>query len=166
MVGSVASNFTDLVMVGERIELGIRRWKLTQANSNVGFAKKLLPEKKKGEANVVLIELVFSQGKGTTPSYPVQFHVGAGSTVAHSPPIFIEAGRLVDSPISHLNCESRAPNGKLGTYIPNPGGRLRESPTILKPSPYTHSPIHILRGGRQTESLTLSFATRSPPELR
>ncbi|RDX76408.1 hypothetical protein CR513_43601, partial [Mucuna pruriens] len=34
----------------------------------VSFAKKLPPEKRKGEANAVLIEPVFPQGKGTTPS--------------------------------------------------------------------------------------------------
>ncbi|RDX97229.1 hypothetical protein CR513_20032, partial [Mucuna pruriens] len=56
VMGSVASNFADLVVVGERIKLGIRREKLTQANSNVGFGKKLPPKKRKGEANATLIE--------------------------------------------------------------------------------------------------------------
>ncbi|RDX78664.1 hypothetical protein CR513_41028, partial [Mucuna pruriens] len=76
VVGSVTSNFVDLVVVGERIELGIRRGKLAQASSSVGFAKKLLSEKKKGKGNAILIELFFPQGKK------------ARSTVAHasSPP--------------------------------------------------------------------------------
>ncbi|RDX68397.1 hypothetical protein CR513_52624, partial [Mucuna pruriens] len=87
VMGSVTSNFTDLVVVGKRIELGIRRGKLAQANSNMGFTKKLLLKKKKGEANGVLIEPVFPHGKGTTPLYPVQFHVRVRSTVAHSPPM-------------------------------------------------------------------------------
>ncbi|RDX95563.1 hypothetical protein CR513_21894, partial [Mucuna pruriens] len=43
MVGSIASNFADLVVVGERMELGIRRGKLAKANSN-----KLPLEKRKG----------------------------------------------------------------------------------------------------------------------
>ncbi|RDX88591.1 hypothetical protein CR513_29794, partial [Mucuna pruriens] len=47
VVGSVASNFADLVVVGERIELGIRCGKLAQANNHVGFAKKLPSEKRK-----------------------------------------------------------------------------------------------------------------------
>ncbi|RDX73480.1 hypothetical protein CR513_46914, partial [Mucuna pruriens] len=84
VVGSVASNFANLVVVGERIELGIKREKLAQANNNVGFAKKLPPEKKKGEANAVLIGPIFPQGKGAIPSYPVQFHAGAESTTAHA----------------------------------------------------------------------------------
>ncbi|RDY10083.1 hypothetical protein CR513_05454, partial [Mucuna pruriens] len=78
VVGRFASNFADLVVVGERIELGIRHGKLAQANSNGGLAKKLPPEKKKGEANAVLIEPVFPYGKETVPLYPVQFHVEAG----------------------------------------------------------------------------------------
>ncbi|RDY00571.1 hypothetical protein CR513_16232, partial [Mucuna pruriens] len=59
VVGSVASNFADLVVVGKRIELGIRCGKLTQASNNVGFTKKLPSEKKKGEANIMLIEPIF-----------------------------------------------------------------------------------------------------------
>ncbi|RDX82942.1 hypothetical protein CR513_36186, partial [Mucuna pruriens] len=75
--GNVTSNFTDLVVVGERIKLGIRRGKFAQASSNVGFTKKPASEKKKGEANAVLVEPIFPQGKGNTPSYPTQTHVGS-----------------------------------------------------------------------------------------
>ncbi|RDY12081.1 hypothetical protein CR513_03166, partial [Mucuna pruriens] len=82
-LAAVTSNFIDLVVVSKRIELGIRHGKLTQANNDVGSAKKLALEKRKGEANAVLIEPIFSQGKGTTPSYPTQFHGGAGSTASH-----------------------------------------------------------------------------------
>ncbi|RDX69967.1 hypothetical protein CR513_50850, partial [Mucuna pruriens] len=74
VVGSVASNFAELVVVGKRIELGIK------PNNNVGFIKKLPLEKKKGKANAVLIE----PGKGTTSSYLVQFPVEVGSTTAHA----------------------------------------------------------------------------------
>ncbi|RDX97794.1 hypothetical protein CR513_19389, partial [Mucuna pruriens] len=71
-------------VVGERIELGIRREKLAQVGSNMVFAKKLTLEKKKGKANVVLIEPVFPPGKGVAPSYLTQFHIGAESTAAHA----------------------------------------------------------------------------------
>ncbi|RDX85506.1 hypothetical protein CR513_33293, partial [Mucuna pruriens] len=59
VVGNVASNFADLMVVGERIELGIRRGKLTQASNNAAFAKMPVSEKKEGETNAVLVEPVF-----------------------------------------------------------------------------------------------------------
>ncbi|RDX92297.1 hypothetical protein CR513_25586, partial [Mucuna pruriens] len=49
IVGNVASNFVDLVVVGERIELGIRRGNFTQTNNSASFTKKPAPERKKGE---------------------------------------------------------------------------------------------------------------------
>ncbi|RDY12551.1 hypothetical protein CR513_02632, partial [Mucuna pruriens] len=42
VVGSVATNFADLVIVGERIEFGIKRGKFAQTPSNIGFAKKTM----------------------------------------------------------------------------------------------------------------------------
>ncbi|RDX82879.1 hypothetical protein CR513_36280, partial [Mucuna pruriens] len=51
VVGNVASNFMYLMVVGERIELGIRRGKLTQASNNVSFSRKPVLEKKKGKTN-------------------------------------------------------------------------------------------------------------------
>ncbi|RDX63963.1 hypothetical protein CR513_57543, partial [Mucuna pruriens] len=63
IVGNVASNFADLVVVDERIELGIRRGKFAQTNSSANIAMKPVPEKKKGEANAVLVEPVFRQTK-------------------------------------------------------------------------------------------------------
>ncbi|RDY04537.1 hypothetical protein CR513_11721, partial [Mucuna pruriens] len=65
VVGNVASSFADLVVVGERIELGIRRGK-----------KKVKP--------------VFPQGKANPPSYPTQIHVGGSrwaATYANPPPM-------------------------------------------------------------------------------
>ncbi|RDY11523.1 hypothetical protein CR513_03792, partial [Mucuna pruriens] len=56
VVGNVASSFIDFVVFGERIELGIKRGKFAQSGSNIGFTKKPNQEKKKGEANVVLLE--------------------------------------------------------------------------------------------------------------
>ncbi|RDY00940.1 hypothetical protein CR513_15787, partial [Mucuna pruriens] len=66
VVGNVASNFADLVVVGERIEVGIQRGKFAQTNSCTSFAKKPTPEKKKGETNVVLIKSIFPQTKANT----------------------------------------------------------------------------------------------------
>ncbi|RDX89627.1 hypothetical protein CR513_28625, partial [Mucuna pruriens] len=72
VVGNVASNFADLVVVGERIEVGIRREKFTQTNSVAGFTKKTTSEKKKGETNAVVIEPTFPQTKINTSPYPTQ----------------------------------------------------------------------------------------------
>ncbi|RDX80358.1 hypothetical protein CR513_39096, partial [Mucuna pruriens] len=47
VVGSIASNFADLAVVGKRMELGVRRRKLAQTNNNLGFAKKFPPQKRK-----------------------------------------------------------------------------------------------------------------------
>ncbi|RDX74238.1 hypothetical protein CR513_46037, partial [Mucuna pruriens] len=77
-VGSVASNFVDLVMVGERIESRIKRGKFSPASSGIGFAKKPSQEKKRGEANAILLESTapYDQGKPPTarinPSPPLQ----------------------------------------------------------------------------------------------
>ncbi|RDX89891.1 hypothetical protein CR513_28315, partial [Mucuna pruriens] len=46
VVGNTASNFADLVVVSEKVELGIRCGKLAQINSNKGFVKKPTLEKK------------------------------------------------------------------------------------------------------------------------
>ncbi|RDX74647.1 hypothetical protein CR513_45577, partial [Mucuna pruriens] len=88
VVGNVTSNFTDLVVVGKRIELGIRREKFTHTSKNMGLAKKPTLEKKKGKTNAMLVEPVFPLGKGNTLSYPVSFHIGARSTATYaSPPL-------------------------------------------------------------------------------
>ncbi|RDY12616.1 hypothetical protein CR513_02552, partial [Mucuna pruriens] len=55
-VGSVATNFADLVIVGDRIESGIRRGKFAQTRSNTGFTEKMTGfEKKRGETNAILV---------------------------------------------------------------------------------------------------------------
>ncbi|RDX98230.1 hypothetical protein CR513_18889, partial [Mucuna pruriens] len=56
-------------------ELGIRRGKFSQANNNIGFAKKPISEKKKGETNAVLVEPIFPHGK---------IHIGPRPTVAYT----------------------------------------------------------------------------------
>ncbi|RDX86134.1 hypothetical protein CR513_32569, partial [Mucuna pruriens] len=82
VVGNVASNFADLVVVGERIEVGIQRGKFALTNSTTGFAKKTMSEKKKGKTNVVLIEPTFPRTKINTSSYPTQ----AGSRLVVTQP--------------------------------------------------------------------------------
>ncbi|RDX62884.1 hypothetical protein CR513_58742, partial [Mucuna pruriens] len=68
-VGSVASSFIDLVMVSERIESGIKQGNFAQSSSSIVFAKKPSQEKKKGEANVVLLKLVLPYGQETRVAY-------------------------------------------------------------------------------------------------
>ncbi|RDX76842.1 hypothetical protein CR513_43138, partial [Mucuna pruriens] len=64
-VGSVASGFANLVTVGERIKSSIKWGKFVQANNNIGFAKKISQEKKKGEANAILLNpATYNQSKG------------------------------------------------------------------------------------------------------
>ncbi|RDX84583.1 hypothetical protein CR513_34351, partial [Mucuna pruriens] len=76
-VGSVATNFADLVTVGERIESGIKRGKFAQTSSNTGFAKKTTGfEKKKEEANAILVhpssqnKIILSKLEATTSVDP------------------------------------------------------------------------------------------------
>ncbi|RDY11347.1 hypothetical protein CR513_04004, partial [Mucuna pruriens] len=73
VVGNVTSSFVDLVVVGEWIELGIRR-------GNIGLAKKPTSKKKKGETYAVLVEPIFQQGKGNSP-YPTQIHIGGSRPI-------------------------------------------------------------------------------------
>ncbi|RDX64285.1 hypothetical protein CR513_57177, partial [Mucuna pruriens] len=84
VVGNVASNFADLVTVGERIELGIRHERFAQASGSEGLAKKPTLEKKKVEANTVMVGPIFPQGRGVSPSYTTRY---ANLPLAlHSPP--------------------------------------------------------------------------------
>ncbi|RDY08028.1 hypothetical protein CR513_07784, partial [Mucuna pruriens] len=77
-VGSVATNFADLVTVGERIESGIKRGKFSQTPSNTGFAKKETTgfEKKKWETNAILVhpssqnKIILSKSEATTSIDP------------------------------------------------------------------------------------------------
>ncbi|RDY02450.1 hypothetical protein CR513_14083, partial [Mucuna pruriens] len=63
VVGNVASNFTNLVVVGKRIELGIRRGKFTQTNA-----------------------LLVEPGKANVPSYPTQVHIGSKQALTYINP--------------------------------------------------------------------------------
>ncbi|RDX72652.1 hypothetical protein CR513_47825, partial [Mucuna pruriens] len=81
-VRSVASNFADLVIVGERIKSGIQRGKFAQTNTSGNFAKKTRYEKKKAEANAILIDPA-GQGKSSSTAQIILNKSGA-STPADS----------------------------------------------------------------------------------
>ncbi|MCI54402.1 hypothetical protein A2U01_0075652, partial [Trifolium medium] len=56
MIGSISSNFADLVTIGERMEEGIKNGKIQGAtNAQVGIKKSFggPPRKKEGETNAV-----------------------------------------------------------------------------------------------------------------
>ncbi|RDX69631.1 hypothetical protein CR513_51228, partial [Mucuna pruriens] len=119
VVGNVVSNFADLVVVGKRIELGIRRRKFSQTSSNAGFAKKPMSKKKKGETNVVLVELIFPQGKANASLYPTQAHkrIVASTNpplVPYIPPYQLrtEAGIVASSKPPRQSIRSYDPNAR------------------------------------------------------
>ncbi|RDY00039.1 hypothetical protein CR513_16830, partial [Mucuna pruriens] len=61
VVGSVASNFADLVIIGERIEAGIKRGRFTQDRGSTSFVKKI--EKRRGDTNAVIADPPHPQGQ-------------------------------------------------------------------------------------------------------
>ncbi|RDX68574.1 hypothetical protein CR513_52414, partial [Mucuna pruriens] len=65
-VGSLVSNFANLVTVGERIESNIKRGKFAQANNDTSFVRRSNQERRKGEANAIIIDPsnLHGQGKG------------------------------------------------------------------------------------------------------
>ncbi|RDY10311.1 hypothetical protein CR513_05178, partial [Mucuna pruriens] len=73
IVGNVASNFANLVV-------------FAQTNNNTSFAKKPTSERKKGEANTVLIEPIFPQTKANTSSYSTRIQGGSRSTTTQPTP--------------------------------------------------------------------------------
>ncbi|RDY00496.1 hypothetical protein CR513_16326, partial [Mucuna pruriens] len=83
VVGNVASNFANLVVVGERIELGIRRGKFAQTSNNTSFAKKPTSERKKGWINAVLVE----PAKVSTSSYSTWIQVSSHTSSAIHPTV-------------------------------------------------------------------------------
>ncbi|RDX85840.1 hypothetical protein CR513_32900, partial [Mucuna pruriens] len=54
IVGSVSSNFADLVIIGERIEARLKRGKFASTMGQASYAKKVTQEKRKAEANAVI----------------------------------------------------------------------------------------------------------------
>ncbi|RDX82393.1 hypothetical protein CR513_36817, partial [Mucuna pruriens] len=63
-IGSVTSNFVDLVVIGEQIESTIKKGKFSQTSSTPSFIKKTSQEKQKWETNAVIMDPPgFEQGK-------------------------------------------------------------------------------------------------------
>ncbi|RDX81753.1 hypothetical protein CR513_37526, partial [Mucuna pruriens] len=70
VIGNVSSNFSDLVVIEERIEVGIRQGKFTYAKTRSGSGKKPPTfKKKKGEANAI-ISKIGPQHDKTSPTPP------------------------------------------------------------------------------------------------
>ncbi|RDX93934.1 hypothetical protein CR513_23744, partial [Mucuna pruriens] len=61
VVGSVTSNFADLVVIGERIEAGIKRGRFAQDRGNTSFVKNI--EKRRGDTNAVITNPSRPQGQ-------------------------------------------------------------------------------------------------------
>ena len=54
LVGSVTTNFSDLIITGGQVEDAIRHGKLTDSSANIGESKKhILPKKKDGDSSMV-----------------------------------------------------------------------------------------------------------------
>ncbi|RDY00950.1 hypothetical protein CR513_15797, partial [Mucuna pruriens] len=119
VVGNMASNFADLVVVG------IRRGKFAQTSNAADFAKKTMSEKKKGEINVVLIEPTFPRTKINTSSYPTQ----AGSRLAMTQPTpYIPPS------------QPRTDTGVIANAGPSQQA-ARRSPRVLTPIPMTYTKL-------------------------
>ncbi|RDY06701.1 hypothetical protein CR513_09270, partial [Mucuna pruriens] len=120
VVGDTTSSFTDLVVVGERIDLGIRCKKPAQTNSNEGFIKKSTLEKKKGKTNIIMIKPIYSQGKGVVSSYLAQY--------ANPPPV--------------PYVPPYQPRTNAGVVNPNPIQQdIRRLPRTLTPIPMTYKEL-------------------------
>ncbi|RDX65987.1 hypothetical protein CR513_55298, partial [Mucuna pruriens] len=65
-VGSVASSFADLVIVGERIKSGLKRGRIS--SNSTSSARKPMPERRKGETNAVTIDPSKPYGPGGSSS--------------------------------------------------------------------------------------------------
>lgn len=80
MVGSSSSNFADIVVIGERIESGLKSGKITDANSNPKVAARkplsAYAKKKEGETNVVTVSVPQYQAHvAPTPYFPYPYVV-------------------------------------------------------------------------------------------
>ncbi|RDY06349.1 hypothetical protein CR513_09667, partial [Mucuna pruriens] len=116
-VGSVASNFGDLVTVGERIESGLKRGRI--ASNPTNSARKTVHERRKGEANAVTID----------PSKP--YSPGGSSS---SPPITLNSpGMRVSTNPSNPNKGEAANPSNIQNHRPS---QLRRTFTPI-PMTYT-----------------------------
>ncbi|RDY13375.1 hypothetical protein CR513_01723, partial [Mucuna pruriens] len=83
-VGSVASNFADLVTVGERIESGLKRGRIASNLTDLG--RKPVPKRRKGESNVIIIDPSKSYNPGGSLSSPQITLNPPGMVVSTDPP--------------------------------------------------------------------------------
>ncbi|RDX97072.1 hypothetical protein CR513_20199, partial [Mucuna pruriens] len=83
-VGSVESNFADLVTVGERIESGLKHGRI--AGNLTGPGRKPAPERRKGETNAVMIDPSKSYNPGGSSSSPQITLNPPGMIVSTNPP--------------------------------------------------------------------------------
>ncbi|RDX81553.1 hypothetical protein CR513_37743, partial [Mucuna pruriens] len=91
VVGSVASNFADLVIVGERIEPGLKRGQTAQTNSHTSSSRKPVQERRKRETNAITIDPSKSYGQERN-SGPQQVTLGQlGMVVSTDSPTQNEA---------------------------------------------------------------------------
>lgn len=54
MIGNATTNFSDIIVIGERIECGIKHGRLTEATTEYGGIKKgTISENKEGEVHAI-----------------------------------------------------------------------------------------------------------------
>jgi hypothetical protein len=81
MIGSISSNFGDLVTIGERVEEGIKNGKIQGAASAQAGVKKFFggpPKKKEGEANAVF-SWTLKKASGSVALSPIFLRGSHGS---------------------------------------------------------------------------------------
>ncbi|RDY00987.1 hypothetical protein CR513_15740, partial [Mucuna pruriens] len=101
-VRSVASNFVNLINVGERIEFDIKKGKVAQANTSASFTRKTKYEKKKRETNAILID-PSSQAR----SLVILNKLGASTSIDSSTQPKVDTTNMSNAPSNQPNRRSR-----------------------------------------------------------
>ncbi|RDX83625.1 hypothetical protein CR513_35435, partial [Mucuna pruriens] len=104
-VGSVASNFTDLVTMGERIESGLKRGRI--ASNSTSSTRKSIPDRRKGETNAVTIDPSKPYGPGGNSSSP---------PVTLSPPRMVVSTNLPNANRGETRNPANAQNPKSSRF--------------------------------------------------
>ncbi|RDX85813.1 hypothetical protein CR513_32936, partial [Mucuna pruriens] len=134
IVGSVSSNFADLVIIGERIEAGLKRGKFASAMGQASYAKKVTQEKRKAEANAVIANTTAGYGQAKplhiqvkeklgadlpTPLYLPADTAGTSAATGTKPPIRRNTPRTLDPvPIPYPELLKSLLEKKLITIVP------------------------------------------------
>ncbi|RDY14360.1 hypothetical protein CR513_00583, partial [Mucuna pruriens] len=87
IVGSVSSNFADLVIIGERVEAGLKRGKFASMIGQAGYTKRVTQEKRKAEANVVIANTTAGYGQAKPLHIQVKEKMGTNSPT----PLYLSA---------------------------------------------------------------------------